>query len=112
MVIVLALLLNTTLRALDSDNAMLADESTFFSEQIINEAELAFRYRPIGAAYAVPCLVVALGTAEAHSSWPPSGLHSRGTRLTLGALNGGNLLRGSGLYPIAIVYGKPRYPVM
>ncbi|OQE20933.1 hypothetical protein PENFLA_c015G07620 [Penicillium flavigenum] len=38
---------------------MLADESTFFYERIINEAELASRYRPIGAAYVVPCLVVA-----------------------------------------------------
>ncbi|KGO67684.1 hypothetical protein PITC_064470 [Penicillium italicum] len=64
-VIALALLLNTILRSLNPENAMLAKESTFFCERIINEAELASRYRPIGAAYAVPCLVVALGTAEA-----------------------------------------------
>ncbi|KAK4869374.1 hypothetical protein LT330_006374 [Penicillium expansum] len=63
-VIALALLLNTILRALDPENAVLAEESTFFCERIINEAELASRYRPIGAAYVVPCLVVALGTAE------------------------------------------------
>ncbi|CAG8908785.1 unnamed protein product [Penicillium egyptiacum] len=63
-VIALALLLNTIPRTLNSDNATL-DESTFFCERIINEAALASRYRPIGAAYAVPCLVVSLGTAEA-----------------------------------------------
>ncbi|KAJ5424865.1 hypothetical protein N7445_010838 [Penicillium cf. griseofulvum] len=63
-VIALALLLNTILRVLDSENPMLAQESIFFCEQIINEAELASRYRPLGAAYVVPCLVVALGTAE------------------------------------------------
>ncbi|KAJ5520659.1 hypothetical protein N7463_001112 [Penicillium fimorum] len=60
----LALLLNTILRALDSENVMLAQESTFFCERIINEAKLASSYRPLGAAYVVPCLVVALGTAE------------------------------------------------
>ncbi|KAJ5816930.1 hypothetical protein N7447_009163 [Penicillium robsamsonii] len=60
----LALFLNTILRTLDSENVMLAQESTFFCEQIINEAKLASSYRPLGAAYVVPCLVVALGTAE------------------------------------------------
>lgn len=54
MVIALALLLNTILRALDSENAILTEESTFFCERIINEAELASCYRPIGAAYVVP----------------------------------------------------------
>ncbi|KAJ6132736.1 hypothetical protein N7471_007951 [Penicillium samsonianum] len=53
-VIALALLLNTILRALDSENAILTEESTFFCERIINEAELASCYRPIGAAYVVP----------------------------------------------------------
>ncbi|KAJ5857674.1 hypothetical protein N7455_008568 [Penicillium solitum] len=63
-VIALALLLNTILRVLDLENTVLAEESSFFCERIINEADLASCYRPIGAAYAVPCLVVALGTAE------------------------------------------------
>ncbi|KAJ5193030.1 Cytochrome P450 [Penicillium cf. viridicatum] len=57
-VIALALLLNTILRVLDLENTMLATESSFFCERILNEAELASCYRPIGAAYAVPCLVV------------------------------------------------------
>lgn len=49
----------------DLENTVLVEESTFFfCERIINEAELASCYRPIGAAYAVPCLVVALGTTE------------------------------------------------
>ncbi|KAJ5154054.1 uncharacterized protein N7500_009493 [Penicillium coprophilum] len=63
-IVALALLLNTILRALDSENVMLTHESTVFCERIINEAEAASSYRPLGAAYVVPCLVVALGTAD------------------------------------------------
>ncbi|CAI7636164.1 unnamed protein product [Penicillium glandicola] len=64
-VIALALLLNNILRAFDPENAMLAEESTYFCEQIMNEAELASRYRPLGAAHVVPCLIVAASTTEA-----------------------------------------------
>lgn len=62
--ITLALLLNAPLRAVDSDSAILAKEAVFFCERIVHEADMASRYRPLGAAFAVPCLVVALAAAD------------------------------------------------
>ncbi|KAJ5127227.1 hypothetical protein N7448_008006 [Penicillium atrosanguineum] len=65
----LALLLNALLRALDSSNTTLSQESAFFCEQIIAEAESACNYRPLGAAYVAPCLVVALAVTEGPWQW-------------------------------------------
>lgn len=60
----LGLLLNALLRTLDLSEPTLAKDSAFFCEQLIAEAELAYNYRPLGAAYIVPCLVVALAVSD------------------------------------------------
>ncbi|KAJ5179474.1 hypothetical protein N7492_002684 [Penicillium capsulatum] len=64
LVITLGLILNTLLRAFDPQNEMLAQESAFYCDEIIDEAELASCYRPLGAAYMALCLVIALASVE------------------------------------------------
>lgn len=64
LVITLGLILNALLRAFDPSNHMLATESAFYCDQIIDEAELASCYRPLGAAYMALCLVIALAVVE------------------------------------------------
>jgi hypothetical protein len=60
----LGLLLNALLRTLDLSEPTFAKDSAFFCEQLIAEAELAYKYRPLGAAYIAPCLVVALAVSD------------------------------------------------
>lgn len=64
LVITLGLILNTLLRAFDPQNDMLAKESALYCDEIIDEAELASCYRPLGAAYMAMCLVIALAVVE------------------------------------------------
>ncbi|KAJ5902028.1 hypothetical protein N7495_002556 [Penicillium taxi] len=63
-VIALAVVLNNILRAFDPTNATLAGDSAFLCEKTLAEAELAFHYRPLGAAHVIPCLAIALAFAE------------------------------------------------
>lgn len=64
LVVTLALILNTLLRAFDSNNTVLVTEAFSFCDHIIRQAEIACRYRPLGAAYISLCLVVGCSTAE------------------------------------------------
>ncbi|KAJ5169235.1 uncharacterized protein N7482_004829 [Penicillium canariense] len=64
LVITLALILNTLLRAFDPTNTFLTAESLSFCSEMIREAEAACRYRPLGAAYVALCLVVGCSAAE------------------------------------------------
>lgn len=64
LVVTLALILNTLLRAFDHHNTVLVTEAYTFCDHIIREAEIACRYRPLGAAYVSLCLVVGCSAAE------------------------------------------------
>jgi hypothetical protein len=64
LVVTLALILNTLLRAFDFNNTVLVTEAFSFCDHIIRQAEIACRYRPLGAAYISLCLVVGCSTAE------------------------------------------------
>jgi len=54
----LAVLLNSLLRVFDPFNPILTDETTYFCDEVIIQAELASCYRPIGSAYIPLCLIV------------------------------------------------------
>lgn len=64
LVVTLALILNTLLRAFDPNNMVLTTEEYTLCEEIIRESEVACRYRPLGAAYVSLCLVVGCSAAE------------------------------------------------
>lgn len=64
LVVTLALILNTLLRAFDPNNTVLVTEAFSFCDHIIRESEIACRYRPLGAAYVSLCLVVGCAAAE------------------------------------------------
>ncbi|KAJ5728120.1 hypothetical protein N7493_004450 [Penicillium malachiteum] len=58
------LALNALLRLFDPDNPVLQSVTHSFCEQILFEAQAAYCYRPLGAAYFAVCLVVALATSD------------------------------------------------
>ncbi|KAJ5810781.1 hypothetical protein N7447_010297, partial [Penicillium robsamsonii] len=60
----LAVLLNSLLRVYDPWNASLVSEAVFLCDEITIQAELASRYRPIGAGYIPLCLVVAWAASD------------------------------------------------
>ncbi|KAJ5722777.1 hypothetical protein N7488_000812 [Penicillium malachiteum] len=62
--ITMLLALNALLRLFDPDNPVLQSENQSFCEQILFEAQAAYCYRPLGAAYFSVCLVVALATSD------------------------------------------------
>lgn len=64
LVVTLALILNTLLRAFDPSNSVLTAEEYALCEDLIRESEVACRYRPLGAAYVSLCLVVGCSAAE------------------------------------------------
>lgn len=64
LVVTLGLILNALLRAFDPDNDLLSQESAAFCDEIVDEAELASCYRPLGAAYIALCLVIALAVVD------------------------------------------------
>lgn len=64
LVVTLALILNTLLRAFDPNDTVLTAEAFTLCEEIIRESEIACRYRPLGAAYISLCLVVGCSAAE------------------------------------------------
>ncbi|KAJ5736467.1 uncharacterized protein N7483_001592 [Penicillium malachiteum] len=58
------LVLNALLRLFDPDNPVLRSETHSNCEQILLEAQAAYCYRPLGAAYFAVCLVVALAISD------------------------------------------------
>lgn len=64
MTLSLAVITNALMRIFDPENTILINDAAYFCDEIVDEAELASCYRPLGSAYAALCLVVALATAE------------------------------------------------
>lgn len=60
----LALLLNNLLHSFHPFDTLLAKDSAYFVQQIIEGADLASRDRPLGAAYVPLCLIVALAATK------------------------------------------------
>jgi hypothetical protein len=63
-ILTLAMVFNTLLRALEPDVKSLVQESAAFANQIIILAQHAAQHRPIGASYIPLCLIVAWATMD------------------------------------------------